>query len=172
MCDPVTLTALSLGVSTAAAGLSYVQGTSNAKTAASNIKTAAQQQQMDLERQNEQQRQAAAGQMNEHAQRLMKDNALFDVVTGEYGGGNTADRSRAVSGVQAGEQLATIAGNAQSALQENSFASTAASTRANAQLSSIQRPSIFGTALQIGAGAVNAYGGYLKYKAPATKDPS
>ncbi|WP_157039642.1 virion core protein, T7 gp14 family [Aquincola tertiaricarbonis] len=152
--------------------MSYFQGTSNAKTAASNIKTAAEQQQMDLERQNEQQRQAAAGEMNEHAQRLMKDNALFDVVTGEYGGGNTAERSRAVASVQGGEQMATLSSNAQSALQENSFAASAASTRANAQLASIQRPSLFGTALQIGGGAVNAYTGYLKYKAPAVKDPS
>ena len=139
----------------ALAGHDAMRQSANAQ--ADGIKRQAELQQNDLARQSEQQREAAAAQMNEHARAAAKDTALFDVLTGEYGGGNSADRARATMGLQQDENLATIQGNARAAAGENSFASLAVQSQAQARLASIQRPSKLGTALQIGGAAAGAW---------------
>lgn len=150
MCDPVSI---SLGLSAATAVTSYAGMSASAEGQGEAVKRASQLQQMDLERQAGQQREAAAQQVNEQARAAQRDAALFDVIAGEYGGGNTADRTAAVARVQQGENLATMGRNAELASQENRFASLATTSAANARLASIQRPSLIGTALQIGGAA-------------------
>jgi len=86
--------------------------------------------------------------------------ATLDAIAGEYGGGASVDRSRAVMGIQSSEELATIASNAKGKLNESAAAGYARNARAASQLRSIQRPSLAATGLQIGAAALDAYGRY------------
>lgn len=112
-------------------------------------------QQQDLVRQQQQIDQQTRQAMNGQARQAMHDMALFDTVTGEYGGGNSADRARAVSMVQNGENLATIASNRDDAQVENRFDSLAVRSGANARLASIQQPSWVETGLRIGSSYAN-----------------
>lgn len=133
----------------ASAVASYVQADRQAKAQTAGIEEENRLQQADLARQQEQQREAAAAQMNEHARRSFKDASLFDVVTGEYGGGKTADRTAQIGDIQTGEQFATITKNSALTLQESAFQGAAMSSQARAKINSVQRPSIIGTGLQL-----------------------
>lgn len=160
MCEPTTLLAISLALTAASGAASYDQGRSNANKQTDALNKQADLQANDLARARDQQSEAAAQQMNESARKAFHDTSLFDAVAGEYGGGNTADRTRTIGEIQQGEQLATIAGNARTAQSETSFQQLATLSQANSRMASIQRPSLFGTALQIGGAAVSAYGNY------------
>lgn len=117
-------------------------------------------QQADLARQRDQQFAADAAATNAHAKQAAKEAALFDVVAGEYGGGNSVDRARTVGSVNTGEQLATLADNARTGMGEASFRSFSLAEQATSRLNSIQMPSKLGTALQIGAAGTRIYSGY------------
>ena len=116
--------------------------------------------QNDLARQQDQQYSAASAQMNDAAKRALHDQALFDTVAGEYGGGKSVDRISNVGTVNAGETLATIASNASTAASETAFRGLSATAMANSRLASMQQPSMLGTALQIGGAALGTYGNY------------
>lgn len=151
MCEftTATLLALSAAASAASAGASYYSGTKNAEAQKNGIELDDKLQQQDFARQQDQQREAAAAQMNEHARRAFKDASLFDVVAGEFGGGNSTDRARAVSGIQTGEQLATLSKNAGNALAEGTLQANAAHMQSLAKLNTVQRPSALGLGLQL-----------------------
>lgn len=157
MCEPTTLTLVSLGISAASAVAAHQQQSGQAKNQQAAIEREARLQQADLVRQRDQQFDAANAEMNEHARQAMQEMAMFDVVAGEYGGGNSVDRARTVGDVQNGEQLATISHNASIASGESSFRSLSVREQALSRIGAIQRPSNLGTALQIGSAAVNAY---------------
>jgi hypothetical protein len=114
----------------------------------------------DLTRQASQQDAAARAEMNAANRKAMSDAALFDVVAGEYGGGNSVDRARSIGNLQSNENLATIAANARNAQGEIGFNRLSTLDRTNSRLAAINRGSTLGTALQIGGAAVNAYAGY------------
>jgi hypothetical protein len=133
----------------AAAVASYVQADRQAKAQTEAIEEENRLQQADLARQQEQQREAAAAQMNDHARRSFKDASLFDAVVGEFGEGNSTDRAAAVRDIQAGEQFATLSRNSALTLQEAAFQGAAMRSQALAKINSIQRPSIIGTGLQL-----------------------
>lgn len=157
-----------LAISAASALVSYDQQSQMADAQAEGIKRQRDLQLNDLARQGEQQREADAAQMNEAAKRSARDMAAFDVMAGEYGSGNSMERARATMGVQAGENMATLAGNARTAAGENSFSSLATKTRSSAQLASIAQPSAIGTALKIGG----AYANYSSMQPAVKADPN
>ena len=95
--------------------------------------------------------------MNAAARKALQDAALFDVVAGEYGGGNSIDRARTIGNLQANETLATIAANARNAQSETGFRRLATLDQTQAKLAAINRPSVLGTALKIGGAAAGAY---------------
>jgi hypothetical protein len=172
MCEPTTLALISIGLTAASGVAGYQMQSKAAKQQEASIRADEALQQNDLARQRDQQHEAAAAQMNEQARAAQREMALFDVVSGEYGGGNTDTRGRAVASLQDSEQLATLADNAQTAFGENSFASMASSSRAQSRIAGIQRPSAFGTALQIGAAGLNAYAGMPTAGAGSASSPN
>lgn len=111
----------------------------------------------DSTRQSQQQASAAAAQLNDQNRQAMKDSALADAVTGEYGGGRTTDRGSAVASIQNSEALASIQNNSQTAQSEIGFQARAAHARAVAQIGAIQKPSNIGTALTIAGAGASAY---------------
>jgi ATPase subunit of ABC transporter with duplicated ATPase domains len=155
MCEPTTIAMLTIAAMSAVTSHQQQSQMVEAQTEAINREQRLQEN--DLARQQGQQHAAAAAQMNEQARRAQKDMALFEVVTGEYGGGNSAARAGAVSTIQNGEALATIGQNASNAQGETSFRSLAVSSQAQSRLASLQRPSNLGTALRIGAAGLGAY---------------
>lgn len=164
----------SLAISAASAAGSYYVGSKNADAQEAATKQADNLQQADYARQQQQQREAAAAQMNDHARQAAKDAALFDVVTGEYGGGNSVSRAQSVSGIQTSENLATLSKNAGNTLAEGTLQANAAHMQSLAKLNTIQRPSILGTGLQLASAAVNYQTGMNKLatdKAKLTKAP-
>lgn len=161
MCEPTTiLMATSLAVSAISAGASYDSGRKSANQQADAIKTANDLQALDTAREQSQLAQEGAEQMNDAQRRSVAYMATLDAIAGEYGGGAYVDRRRAVMGIQSSEELATIASNAKSKLNESAAAGYARNARAASQLKSIQRPSLAATGLQIGAAALDAYGRY------------
>jgi len=154
MCEPTTI---ALAITAVSAAVSYQQQGQAAKRQSENIQRTNDLQQMDLARQHQQQTEAEAEQMNQANRQATQSKALFDAVAGEYGGGNTVDRTESIANVQANENLATMKRNADNASNENSFAQLATTSQANAKLSTINTPSLLGTALQIGGATANAY---------------
>ncbi len=159
MCEPVEIGYLAVAVASAVVG--YTENRQTAKRQDNAVRTNAEMEQMDLNRQADQMNEAARGQMNTAARKATHDQALFDVVAGEYGGGNSVDRARTIGDIQSNENLSTIALNSQNSASENGFAQLATTTQANAKLAAINQPSGWGTALQIGGAATKAYAAYL-----------
>ena len=167
MCEPTTIAVMSLALATASAGAQYENTRKTASQTADNANRAAESAQADLNRQQQQTDAATAQQMNEAARKAQKDSALFDVVAGEYGGGNSVDRARTIGNLQTNENLATMTSNARTGAAENGFSQLATIAQAKARLAAINQPSMLGTALQIGGAATSAYAGYAN--AQATK---
>jgi len=148
-----------LAITAVSTAMQYTAASNAAEATAQSTKIAGQLQQQDLAIQRDQQHEAAAQQVNEHARAAMRDAALFDTVSGEYGGGNSTDRAATVASIQRDEQLAVLSRNAEMGAQSSSMASMASSHNTQARLASIQRPSALGAALKIGGAAVSAYQG-------------
>lgn len=158
MCEPSTaLMAASLALSAVSAGASYDSGRKTANQQADAIKTANDLQALDTAREQSQLAQQGAEQTNDAERRSQAYLATLDAIAGEYGGGASVDRGRAVAGIQASEEMATIASNAKGKLNESSASAFARNVRTSAQLRAIQRPSLAATGLQIGGAALDAY---------------
>lgn len=154
--DPVTLAMLSVAVSSAGAITSYESQRSQANTQRDAIKAASDMEMMGLARQQDQQREAGAAQINEHARRARAEAAMFETVMAEQGG-NTVGRVAAIGDLQAGEAAATISSNTQKGLTESAFQGQSTRSRTAGQLSSISGPSLAGTLLTIGGSALKGY---------------
>ena len=157
MCEPTTLAYIAFAAAAAGAVAQHDQARSTGNKMADAAKRENELIQADLTRQSDQQDAAARAEMNAANRKAMQDAALFDVVAGEYGGGNSVDRARTLGNLQANENLATIAANARTGQSETGFRRLATLDQAQAKLAGINRPSVLGTALQIGGAAVNAY---------------
>jgi hypothetical protein len=164
MCEPATIAMLA--ITAAGALVAHEEQANQAQHQELAAKKQEDLQQNDLNRQQQQIDEQAKQAMNEQARKAMKDMALFDVITGEYGGGNSASRAATVATVQQGETLATIAGNRDKAQVENRFDSLATTARTNAMLASIRHPSWAQTGLTIAGAGMDAYTGYQKTQAP------
>lgn len=164
MCEASTLMLTSLALTAASGAAAYRQQSNTAKQQANAVETERALQQNDLVRQQDQQTRAASQEMNEQARQSLADAALFEVITGEYGGGNTANRGMAVMGIQQGEQQAVIGSNARTAAGETGFRSLAVQQQASSRIASISRPSAFGSLLTIASSATPTAYQYLKYQ--------
>jgi hypothetical protein len=160
MCIPIAVAGLIISAVGTVASVAAQQ--QQAKQQANALNAEHAQQQNDLNRQQDQYDQQARQAMNEQARQAMHDMALFDTVTGEYGGGNSADRAATIATVQNGEALATIAGNRDKAQMENRFQSLATTARTNSMLASIRQPSWIESGLRLGS----AYMDYKTQTAP------
>ncbi len=116
--------------------------------------------QMDIERQASEQREIATQEMNAANRAAIADMATFDTIAGEYGGGNSTSRERAVMAVQRDETLATISSNGRRGMAEIGYAAQASRNNTLSQIGAIRGPSQVGTLLSIGGQAVGAYGNY------------
>lgn len=163
--------AMSLAISAVTAAKAHDDGRRNANTQSDALKEAAYLEGNDLQRQQSQEASAAADQMNEHAQAASADMAHAQTIAGEYGGGNTIERGLAVLGAQQSGDLATVAANAGKVGEQTRFDALASNRRAASRLASIQRPSAFGTALTIGAAAVNSYATAKSLEKPKLDSP-
>lgn len=116
--------------------------------------------QMDIERQASEQREIATQEMNAANRAAIADMATFDTIAGEYGGGQSTSRERAVMAVQRDETLATISSNGRRGMAEIGYAAQASRNNTLSQIGSIKGPSQVGTLLAIGGQAVKAIGTY------------
>lgn len=116
--------------------------------------------QSDMERAMQQQAEAATEEMNAAHRASLNDMATLEAIAGEFGGGNTVSRARAVTALQHNENLATVTANGRRSVAEIGYASRASQFNTRNQLSSIQTPSKVGLALQIANAGAQAYGSY------------
>ena len=163
MCDPTGMSYMYIASAVLAAGSAVAQH-EQARSQGNKMADAAKREneliQADLTRQADQQDAAARAELNAANRKAIHDAALFDVVAGEYGDGNSVGRARTIGNVQANENLSTIAANARTAQSETGFRRLSTLDTAQAKLAAINRPSVLGTALQIGGAGLNAYAGY------------
>lgn len=154
MClEPTTLAALSAGIQGVQAIATYQAQAGAAKAQSLRIQQERDAARMDAERQQQQAYEAGAAEANAHAMQATKDLALFDAISAEGGGGVTARRQQAAIGIGAGQDLATVASNAQKQQMEISLGDQAAGLRASQQLASVRQPSLLEAGLTIaGAG--------------------
>ena len=150
--------AIYLGVAALMAYDSHEQGVDNAERQGEALAKEHDLKQSDLRRQQQQQYDAQAAEQNAAARQAARDAALFDVVAGEYGGGNSVDRARAVSQINVDETIATIGRNGSTAREETLFRSIATQKSSLSQIGTLKGPSRLGTALKLGAAAGDYYG--------------
>lgn len=168
MCEPATLSYLTLAIG-AAGALAQHESANNAADAqnaqnqltANIIKQSESLEQMDIARQRQQEYEAAAAEANTYASSARKELGMLDAVMGEGFAGNSGGRQLTTVGIKHGEDFATLASNSNKVQSELGFASSAASNARNQRLASLRdadRPSRFGTALTIAGYGVQAYG--------------
>lgn len=166
MCDPVSISIATLGLTAGGLVMQHNSQADAAEKEGAAIKRNLELQQMDSARQMDQLATQGAEEMNAAARQAMADMAGLDAIAQEYGGGNTVERTKSIQTIQADEQLATIGANARGGIFESAFQATAAQERAKSQLASIRTPSRAATVLQIGAAAGNSYGSYKNLTKP------
>ena len=161
MCEPTTLLMMSLAISAASAGMSYVQGEKNADTQTENLQRAQDQQIGQLNLQQHQADQQAGEQMSDRALEALKETGRLTTIAGESGGGG-ASNGRIVNeaGFNATHDIATIEANRLNGGAQRNMDAQGVRSSTQSALNSIQRPSLIGTGLQIGGAAVGAYSGY------------
>lgn len=163
MClDPITLAAISAGITATTAVVSH-----NAQSDAAEQQGKALQQQrdaenMDNERAATQERERAAAEANAYASQANKEMAAFDAMTGEYGGNG---RGMSTLGIQQGQDLATIQSNSLKGQAEIGFSDMASANKRTQGMAAINKPSILQTGLTIAGAGVNAASTYQKTKA-------
>lgn len=171
MCDITGASYLAIASAVIGAAGSAVQYSASKRQANAyqlQLENDAKTQQAALGRQAEQEARAGAGEMNEVARKALADRALFDVVAGEYGEGNSVDRARTIGSIQADERIATIQDNYGASASERGFQATDLRRSAQDRMASISRPSWLGTGLRIAGAATNAY---TDYRAGQPKPP-
>lgn len=157
MCEPTTLAAAGLALSTAATAASLETQRRQGSTQATNLRTAQTRATMDEVRQSQQQARQGQQQANELARQQAAKMALFDVAVGEFGGGHSLDRAAAVATLGNQEALATLQSNETGAQAEIAFAGATRAFNTEQRLSSISGPDYAGTLLTIGSHAAQAY---------------
>lgn len=179
MCEPTTATLLytQLAMAVASAGVAY-KGQQNAADAqdAANRETEkaliAEQgrQQMDGERQAQQQFEASAAETNAYAIQHAKDMGAYDALLGEGFAGNSGGRRLTTMNIRGGQDMATMATNAQKGAAEIQLGTAAGVNATGQKIASLRpgdRPSALGAVLQIGGAAINYQKGVNDMNKPA-----
>lgn len=161
MCEPTTLLMMSLAISAASAGMSYVQGEKNADTQTENLQRAQDQQVDQLNLQQHQADQQAGEQMSDRALEALKETGRLSTIAGELGGaGGSNARIVNEAGFNATHDIATIEANRLNGGTQRGMEVRGIHSNTQSAMNSIQQPSLIGTGLQIGGAAVGAYSGY------------
>lgn len=161
-----------MAITAMSAGAAYENGRKTANGQADAIKRADELQAMDTVRQQSQIAAQGAEATHKSVQAAQASLASFDAIAGEYGSGNSVDRSRSTLGIQSSEATATVQGNAVAALNESAVSAYANRSRNLSQLGAISRPSVMLAGLQIGGAALEGYDRFDRYKASkAPKSP-
>jgi hypothetical protein len=156
---------------TVASAVMQQQATADAADAqAQAIKQNRDAERMDTERQMQQAQEVGAATINAHALQSYKDMATFDAIAGESGGGVSAQRGAAAMGIQSGQDLATVAANAQRGSGELAFSDIASGNKAAQSFASIKQPSMAELGLTI-AGAGASYNASMLKMGKATGIP-
>src|ERR1051325_2600606 len=118
MCEPTTIMAIAAGISAVSAGVAYQEGKSAAKTQEKAMEANATLEQNALSRQAQQTAEAAAEHQNERALAARQEMAAFDAVTGEFGGGVSAQRMASEVAFNRQKDLASISRNRDNSVAE------------------------------------------------------
>lgn len=170
MCEPSTaMMAASLAISAISVGASYDSGRKTAHQQADALQRAEQLNAMDASREQTQIAQQGAEQTNEVAKRMQARMATLDVIGGEFGGGGSFERGRAITGLQESDAMATIKSNTVARLNETAASGYARRSKTVSELRAIKRPSLALSGLQIGAAAINTYDRFADLKTEKKK---
>lgn len=157
MCEPTTIM---MGISAAisiAGTIASAQGQQKqANAQAEAIANQAQADQNALGLQMNQEASAAAGQANDRNKQALIEAASFDAMSGEFGGGVSADREAANIAFNRNGDLASIAATRDRRLSQLGQEAIGSNSSANASLASLKRPSKLGTALTVAGQAAGA----------------
>lgn len=173
MCDFITPTMLAvtaIAISTASAGMTFIQQGQQAKAQRKSVEANYAQQMQSLQLQYDQTNKQSTDEMSVRAREAMIENAKLRAISGESGlAGISNDRMENESQFNLGTDIASIESNRQSTLKQIHQEGKAVRAGNQSQINQIQRPSLLGTGLQIAQGAVNAAGNYkaAKNKLPA-----
>jgi hypothetical protein len=170
MCDPVSVGIASLAISTATAGIGFMQQSQQASARNKAVRANYSQQIDTFQTQQAHVNKQATDEMSARARENQIEAARLRVVNGESGlFGNTNDRILGESYFNLGTDVASIESNR--AAQQKQLIQDAKSIRAGTQtqISQITRPSLIGTGLQIASGATDAATIYKGLKAPRSK---
>lgn len=163
MCEPLTISATTLAIAsaaTAAAGsvASYVAQSQSASRQTDAAQAAYDSSVVQIKNQQVEASQAASAQMSERARQAMVETGHLQALSNESGtnGGGSNDRVTNEANFNAGTDIATMQNTASS--QQRSLADQArgAYSTASQRMSSIQQPSLIGTGLQIAGSTLSS----------------
>jgi hypothetical protein len=166
MCEPVTISATTLAITSAATSAVGSAAAYYAQSQAASRQTDAAQKAYDsqitqIKNQQTEESQAASAQMSERARQALIETGHLQALANESGtnGGGSNDRVTNEANFNAGTDIATLEANAQSQQRQLAMQATGAYSTAASRMASIQQPSLIGTGLQIaGAGLSSATG--------------
>jgi hypothetical protein len=101
----------------------------------------------------------AASEMNARNKSAMEEAAAFDAMSGEFGGGVSADRASSLTAFNRNSDLSGIAGNRNMKLAQMGQQAQGSGAAYKSKLASLERPSRLGVALTIAGQAAGAYAG-------------
>lgn len=164
MCEAISASTLMyITMATAAAGAVYTYTEQNKAAAKTedNANKAYALQLSELQDRYEQINQNSKDQMSERAREARIELARIRAVGAESGlSGVSQDRLERESEFLAGSDVALIETNRANSMKQAANEAKGIGLEHDARLSSIQRPSMFGTGLQIAQAGVQAYSGY------------
>lgn len=166
MCEPATLIAASLAISAGSALYGHQQQNQAAKQQQAAILKSAEMQNIQTAQVYEQQNQAAMAESSQRHIQWLQDLGRLRTAGAESGlMGATENRLENEASAAAERDLATIESNRLKGTQQTASTGVAQQRQADADLKSIQHPSLIGTGLQIAGAAVNAGQSYNSMKA-------
>ena len=157
MCDPVTIGVASLAISTATAGIGFMQQSQQASVRDKAIKANYSQQMDTFKVQQAQVNKQATDEMSVRAREAMIETARLRVLGGESGlAGGSNDRIENESQFNLGTDIASIESNRRNSLNQLHQEGKAIRASGQGQINTIKRPSLIGTGLQIAGAAIDA----------------
>lgn len=172
MCEPVTIStttalAISAAMAAASAAVSYVTAEKQADRMSDANQRAYDDSVVQARNQQAEQDAQAKDQMSERARQAMVETAHLRALSAESGtAGGTNDRVTNEANFNAGQDLAAIQGNAQSAQRQIAQQARSGYATAQNRQAQIQQPSLIGTGLQIAGAYANYQVGLGKLNTP------
>ncbi len=162
MCDLISITSLAL--SAAGSAMQYQQQKDYAKQQTRAIQADVAQQMAATQLQQVQANTQASDQISERAKRARAEAARLRVISGEYGGGLSADRLEAQALGDSAADIATIQQNSRNASAQLHQEALGLRSRGQSQINSLERPSGLGLGLNLASQTLGAYNGYRRQR--------